>query len=106
MLRPNDPSWSSRSSPKPANELRLWPGRPSPLGATWKSNGVNFALFSENATNVELCVKSDADLASALDQAQTVAVTAKIVQHNLTVQNKAYDLKNTVWLNLSPFLPR
>jgi len=58
------------------------------------------------ATNVELCVKSDADLASALDQAQTVAVTAKIVQHNLTVQNKAYDLKNTVWLNLSPFLPR
>jgi len=49
------------------------------------------------ATNVELCVKSDADLASALDQAQTVAVTAKIVQHNLTVQNKAYDLKNTVW---------
>ena len=33
-----------------------WPGRPSPLGATWNGNGVNFALFSENATKVELCL--------------------------------------------------
>jgi len=51
---------------------------------------------SAGATNVEICVKSDADLASALDQAQSVAVTAKIVQHNLTAQNKPYDLKGTV----------
>jgi isoamylase len=33
----------------------LWPGNPSPLGATWDGEGVNFALFSENATLVELC---------------------------------------------------
>ncbi|MCX7421735.1 MAG: glycogen debranching protein GlgX [Planctomycetia bacterium] len=36
--------------------MRIWPGRPSPLGATWDGSGVNFALFSENATRVELCL--------------------------------------------------
>ncbi|MEM8534901.1 MAG: glycogen debranching protein GlgX [Chloroflexota bacterium] len=34
----------------------LWPGKPYPLGATWDGQGVNFALFSENATQVELCL--------------------------------------------------
>ena len=33
-----------------------WPGRSYPLGATWDGEGVNFALFSENATGVELCL--------------------------------------------------
>jgi len=33
-----------------------WPGSPSPLGATWDGDGVNFAIFSENATLVELCL--------------------------------------------------
>ena len=32
------------------------PGHPYPLGATWDGEGVNFALFSENATAVELCL--------------------------------------------------
>jgi isoamylase len=36
--------------------MRIWPGRPYPLGATWDGMGVNFALFSENATKVELCL--------------------------------------------------
>ncbi len=36
--------------------MRLWPGKPYPLGATWDGEGVNFALFSENATAVELCL--------------------------------------------------
>jgi glycogen operon protein len=34
----------------------VWPGRPYPRGATWDGEGVNFALFSENAEKVELCV--------------------------------------------------
>lgn len=37
-------------------KIRIWPGRPYPLGATWDGKGVNFALFSENATAVELCL--------------------------------------------------
>ena len=37
-------------------EPRLWPGQPYPLGAMWDGAGVNFALFSEHATGVELCL--------------------------------------------------
>ena len=34
----------------------VWPGKPYPLGATWDGEGVNFALFSEHAEKVELCL--------------------------------------------------
>jgi len=34
----------------------IWPGAPYPLGATWDGQGVNFALFSEHAEKVELCL--------------------------------------------------
>ncbi|MFQ5846251.1 MAG: glycogen debranching protein GlgX [Candidatus Methylomirabilales bacterium] len=34
--------------------MKVWPGHPYPLGATWDGAGVNFTLFSENATGVEL----------------------------------------------------
>jgi isoamylase len=36
--------------------MRVLPGQSYPLGATWDGLGVNFALFSENATKVELCL--------------------------------------------------
>ena len=38
--------------------MRVWPGQPYPLGATWDGQGVNFAIFSESATAVELCLFS------------------------------------------------
>jgi isoamylase len=41
--------------------MRVWPGRPSPLGATWDGAGVNFALFSEHAQKVELCLFDSAN---------------------------------------------
>jgi glycogen operon protein len=34
----------------------VWPGNPYPRGANWDGEGVNFALFSEHAEKVELCV--------------------------------------------------
>jgi glycogen operon protein len=40
--------------------VRVWPGSPRPLGATWNGEGVNFALFSENATAVQLCLFDEA----------------------------------------------
>jgi glycogen operon protein len=40
--------------------VALWPGNVYPLGATWDGKGTNFALYSENATGVELCL-FDAD---------------------------------------------
>ena len=39
--------------------VRTFLGYPYPLGATWMGNGVNFALFSEHATGVELCLFDD-----------------------------------------------
>jgi len=36
--------------------MKIRPGSPYPLGATWDGEGVNFALFSENGTGVELCL--------------------------------------------------
>jgi isoamylase len=34
----------------------VWPGKPYPLGSNWDGEGVNFALFSEHAARVELCI--------------------------------------------------
>ncbi len=39
--------------------MQIWPGRPYPLGATYDGTGTNFALFSEVAESVELCLISD-----------------------------------------------
>jgi isoamylase len=36
--------------------MQLWPGQPSPLGATYDGFGTNFSLFSEVAERVELCL--------------------------------------------------
>src|SRR5439155_1080858 len=41
--------------------VKTWLGYPYPLGATWLGNGVNFALFSETATSVELCLFDNID---------------------------------------------
>ena len=34
----------------------IWPGRPYPLGSMWDGEGVNFALYSEHAEKVDLCL--------------------------------------------------
>ena len=54
--------------------LRVWPGNPYPLGATWDGVGVNFAIFSEHATRVELC------LFDALD-AESESLTIPLPEH-------------------------
>jgi isoamylase len=54
--------------------MRTWPGRSYPLGATWDGRGVNFALYSENSTKVELCLFESAD-----DQQESQRV--ELVEH-------------------------
>ncbi len=39
--------------------MEVWPGGPYPLGATYDGAGTNFALFSEVADRVELCLLDD-----------------------------------------------
>ena len=41
--------------------VKTWLGYPYPLGATWMGNGVNFGLFSEAATSVDLCLFDSID---------------------------------------------
>jgi isoamylase len=37
-------------------DIIILPGKPYPQGATWDGIGVNFSLYSEGATGVELCL--------------------------------------------------
>jgi glycogen operon protein len=39
--------------------LPVWPGWPEPLGATWDGHGTNFAVYSQRAVRVELCLFDD-----------------------------------------------
>ena len=45
---------------------QLQAGRPWPLGAHWDGEGTNFALFSENAERVELCLLDDHQVVTTL----------------------------------------
>src|SRR5437764_122856 len=48
---------------KTTPEMRVWPGQPYPLGATWDGAGVNFAIFSGHAATH--AVASDVDIRAA-----------------------------------------
>src|SRR3978361_997390 len=55
------PAPPTRSRMPPAIlKSRISEGSHYPLGHTWDGLGVNFALFSANATKVELCLFDDA----------------------------------------------
>ena len=41
--------------------MRVWPGKPFPLGPPWDGQGTNFSLFSEHAQKVELCLFDESD---------------------------------------------
>jgi isoamylase len=45
----------------------MWPGAAYPLGATWDGWGTNFALFSEAAERVELCLFDEAGNEERID---------------------------------------
>ena len=54
-------------------EIEVWPGRHYPLGATYDGSGTNFALFSEVADKVELCLIDDAGRETKVEMAETDA---------------------------------
>lgn len=47
-------------------KFQIWPGKPSQLGASWDGQGTNFALFSEHASAVEVCLFDDQGLETRL----------------------------------------
>jgi isoamylase len=54
-------------------DVDFWPGSAYPLGATYDGNGTNFALFSEIADQVELCLFDDAGTESRVTFAESDA---------------------------------
>jgi isoamylase len=47
--------------------MEVWPGSAYPLGATFNGTGTNFALFSEKADKVELCLFDDKGVESRIE---------------------------------------
>ncbi|MGZ5190405.1 MAG: glycogen debranching protein GlgX, partial [Flavisolibacter sp.] len=56
----------------------VYPGHPYPLGATWDGEGVNFALYAENAIGVDLCLFN-----STNDDVELVKVRIAEVSHHV-----------------------
>jgi isoamylase len=47
--------------------VRIWPGSPYPLGATYDGAGTNFSVFSEAATRIELCLFDESGAQTCVD---------------------------------------
>ena len=54
--------------------MHIWPGSPYPLGATVEDEGTNFAIYSENATGVELCLFDE-------DENQTIIPLTEVTNY-------------------------
>lgn len=61
-------------------EYSIYPGKPYPLGATWDGEGVNFSLYAENATKVQVCL-FDSDAADAHEEKITLTERTHQVWH-------------------------
>src|SRR5690242_5673538 len=58
--------------------IKEYPGSPYPLGATWDGEGVNFAIYADNATGVELCLFN-----TTMDEVASVKVRLKERSHQV-----------------------
>ncbi len=54
--------------------MRIWPGEPYPLGATWDGTGTNFSLFSDVAERVELCLYDESGAEERVDLPEVTAL--------------------------------
>src|SRR4051794_24559165 len=59
---------------RPQARLKIWPGTPYPLGATYDGAGTNFSLFSEIAGCVELCLFDDDGNETCIDLPEMTAL--------------------------------
>ncbi len=54
--------------------MEVWPGLPFPLGPTCDAEGTNFAIFSENAERVELCLFDESDAETRVELTERTAM--------------------------------
>ncbi|WP_042383745.1 glycogen debranching protein GlgX [Streptacidiphilus melanogenes] len=53
--------------------MQVWPGQPYPLGATYDGAGTNFAVFSETAERIELCLLAEDGSETSIELRETDA---------------------------------
>jgi glycogen operon protein len=58
--------------------IKVYPGKPYPLGATWDGKGVNFTLYADNATGVDLCLFN-----TTKDETESVKIRIKERTHQI-----------------------
>lgn len=58
--------------------IKVYPGKPYPLGATWDGKGVNFTLYADNATGVDLCLFN-----TTKDETESVRIRIKERTHQI-----------------------
>jgi isoamylase len=51
-----------------------WPGRPFPLGAQWDGGGTNFAIFSQHADRIEVCLFEESGEETRVEMSQRTAL--------------------------------
>ena len=68
--------------------MEIWPGTAYPLGATYDGSGVNFAVFSEVAHAVELCLLDDTD--GELTEQRIATTDLGIALINASIENGRY----------------
>ena len=73
--------------------MEVWPGASYPLGATWDGVGTNFALFSEVAQLVELCLLDgvEADGGPAVETRIALTEVDGFVRHGLLAPESGRD---------------
>src|SRR5678815_5668905 len=59
-------------------DTAVYPGHPYPLGATWDGKGVNFAIYTENAIGVDLCL-----FESTTDDVEKLKIRISEVSHHV-----------------------
>jgi isoamylase len=65
----------------PSDVRKVLPGQPYPLGATWDGEGVNFAIYSELAEKIELCLFSNVAVNPVEEERITIAEIRGHVWH-------------------------
>ena len=71
--RPRPGRYGAPSAVDRGTRLQSWPGTPYPLGATFDGGGTNFALFSEVADRVELCLLDDEGTETRVEVTESTA---------------------------------
>ena len=54
--------------------MKVWPGQPYPLGATYDGSGTAFSVFSESASKIELCLFDDEGRETGIELPEVTAL--------------------------------